>query len=106
MRRAIRWQRGDFITAPEISQMFGELIACGASCVGRAGAPIRSCWWSWAGRGTDGGCAARRQVRPQFLARRCACIWWDQPAIARRASNGGAFHPLWRRSTTLPEGRR
>ena len=33
--------RGDFTTAPEISQMFGELIgACLADCWGRAGKPL------------------------------------------------------------------
>ncbi len=45
---------GDFITAPEISQMFGELIgACLADCWARAGSPLNICYVELGpGRGT------------------------------------------------------
>lgn len=46
--------RGDFITAPEISQMFGEMVgACLADCWARAGKPEGACYVELGpGRGT------------------------------------------------------
>ena len=60
MRRATRSARdGDFTTAPEISQMFGELV----------GAALADCW---AARGGAGGCRlCRARPGPRDACRRC-----------------------------------
>ena len=63
---------GDFITAPEISQMFGELIGLWCVEVWRLmGAPAAyPSGRAWPGpRNPDERCVARRQVAPDFSPR-------------------------------------
>jgi NADH dehydrogenase [ubiquinone] 1 alpha subcomplex assembly factor 7 len=100
---------GDFITAPEISQMFGELI--GLWCIDaweRAGAPDPFLLVELGpGRGAlmaDAMRAAR--VRPQFVAAmRLHLVEISQPLRALQEQRLGAFHPLWHQDlTTLPDG--
>ncbi len=77
--------RGDFITAPEISQMFGELIGLWMAAVWKQmGAPenIRIVELG-PGRGTlDEGCAARRAGDAGFPRRTGAASGRDQPGAA------------------------
>jgi NADH dehydrogenase [ubiquinone] 1 alpha subcomplex assembly factor 7 len=100
---------GDFVTAPEISQMFGELI--GLWCVDaweRAGAPDPFLLVELGpGRGTLMADALRAaKVRPQFLsAMRLHLVEISQPLRALQEEKLGAFHPLWHDDlTTLPDG--
>jgi NADH dehydrogenase [ubiquinone] 1 alpha subcomplex assembly factor 7 len=100
---------GDFVTAPEISQMFGELI--GLWCVDaweRAGAPDPFLLVELGpGRGTLMADTLRAaKVRPQFLsALRLHLVEISQPLRILQEGNLGAFHPLWHDDlTTLPEG--
>ncbi len=100
---------GDFITAPEISQMFGELI--GLWCVDaweRAGAPDPLLLVELGpGRGTllaDALRAAR--VRPAFRsAMRLHLVEISRPLRAIQEQKLGTFRLLWHDDlTTLPEG--
>ena len=100
---------GDFVTAPEISQMFGELI--GLWCVDaweKAGAPDPFLLVELGpGRGTlmtDALRAAR--VRPRFLsAMRLHLIEISRPLREAQDKCLGQFHPLWHDDlTTVPEG--
>jgi len=61
---------GDFTTAPEISQMFGELVgACLADCWQRAGAPARAIYAELGpGRGTLAADALRLMRTAGFVA--------------------------------------
>ncbi|HEY3146746.1 MAG TPA: SAM-dependent methyltransferase [Dongiaceae bacterium] len=100
---------GDFVTAPEISQMFGELI--GLWCVDaweRAGAPDPFLLVELGpGRGTLMADALRAaRVRPQFLsAMRLHLVEISRPLRAVQEGRLGAFHPLWHDDlTTLPDG--
>jgi NADH dehydrogenase [ubiquinone] 1 alpha subcomplex assembly factor 7 len=100
---------GDFITAPEISQMFGELI--GLWCVDaweKAGAPDPFLLVELGpGRGTLMTDALRAaKVRPQFLsAMRLHLVEISRPLREAQAARLGAFHPLWHDDlTTVPEG--
>ena len=102
-------QAGDFITAPEISQMFGELI--GLWCVDaweRAGAPDPFLLVELGpGRGTFMADALRAaKVRPAFLsALRLHLVEISRPLRDVQEQRLGAFHPLWHDdTTTLPEG--
>ncbi len=100
---------GDFVTAPEISQMFGELI--GLWCVDaweKAGAPDPFLLVELGpGRGTlmtDALRAAR--VRPGFLsAMRLHLVEISRPLREAQDNRLGQFHPLWHGDlTTVPEG--
>ena len=100
---------GDFITAPEISQMFGELI--GLWCVDaweRAGAPDPFLLVELGpGRGTLMADALRAaKVRPQLLsAMRLHLVEISRPLREAQEHRLGAFHPLWHDdTTTLPDG--
>jgi NADH dehydrogenase [ubiquinone] 1 alpha subcomplex assembly factor 7 len=100
---------GDFVTAPEISQMFGELI--GLWCVDaweKAGAPDPFLLVELGpGRGTLMTDALRAaKVRPQFLsALRLHLMEISQPLRALQEEKLGALHPLWHDDlTTLPDG--
>ena len=99
----------DFITAPEISQMFGELI--GLWCVDaweRAGAPDPFLLVEMGpGRGTLMADALRAaRVRPAFLsAMRLHLVEISRPLRDAQEQRLGAFHPLWHDDlTTLPDG--
>jgi NADH dehydrogenase [ubiquinone] 1 alpha subcomplex assembly factor 7 len=99
----------DFITAPEISQMFGELI--GLWCVDaweRAGAPDPFLLVELGpGRGTLMADALRAaKVRPQFLAAmRLHLVEISRPLREAQEQRLGAFHPLWHDDlTTVPDG--
>ena len=85
--------RGDFITAPEISQMFGELIGLWMAAVWQQmGAPenVRVVELG-PGRGThDGRRAARGQDRPGFPRRHRRCIWSRSARCCRRCSSRSA----------------
>jgi NADH dehydrogenase [ubiquinone] 1 alpha subcomplex assembly factor 7 len=100
---------GDFVTAPEISQMFGELI--GLWCVDaweKAGAPDPFLLVELGpGRGTLMADALRAaKVRPAFLsALRLHLVEISRPLRALQEERLGSFHPLWHDDlTTLPEG--
>ena len=84
--------RGDFITAPEISQMFGELIGLWAAAVWQQmGSPenVRLVELG-PGRGTMMLDALRAaQVMPDFRAARRRCIW---SRSARRCEAPAAAH--------------
>ena len=99
----------DFVTAPEISQMFGELI--GLWCVDaweRAGAPDPFLLVELGpGRGTLMADALRAaKVRPAFLsAMRLHLVEISRPLRDAQEQRLGAFHPLWHDdTTTLPDG--
>ena len=103
-RRAIRWApAGDFVTAPEISQMFGELI--GLWCVDaweQAGAPDPFLLVELGpGRGTLMADALRAaRVRPAFLsALRLHLVEISRPLRETQEQRLGAFHPLWHDDT-------
>ena len=100
---------GDFITAPEISQMFGELV--GLWCIDaweRAGAPDPFLLVELGpGRGTLMTDALRAaKVRPQFLsAMRLHLVEISRPLREQQEQRLGAFHPLWHDDlSTLPDG--
>ena len=100
---------GDFITAPEISQMFGELI--GLWCVDaweKAGAPDPFLLVELGpGRGTLMADALRAaRVRPQFLsAMRLHLVEISRPLRAMQEERLSGFHPLWHDDQmTLPDG--
>jgi len=100
---------GDFVTAPEISQMFGELI--GLWCVDaweKAGAPDPFLLVELGpGRGTLMADALRAaKVRPQFLsATRLHLVDISRPLRAMQEQRLASFHPLWHDDlTTLPDG--
>ncbi len=100
---------GDFITAPEISQMFGELI--GLWCVDtweRAGAPDSFLLVEMGpGRGTLMADALRAaRVRPRFLsAMRLHLVEISRPLRALQAERLGTFQPQWHDDlTTVPAG--
>jgi NADH dehydrogenase [ubiquinone] 1 alpha subcomplex assembly factor 7 len=102
-------RQGDFITAPEISQMFGELI--GLWCVDaweKAGAPDPFLLVELGpGRGTLMADALRAaKVRPRFLsAMRLHLVEISLPLREVQERRLGTFHPLWHDdATTLPEG--
>ena len=73
--------RGDFTTAPEISQMFGEMVGAAlADCWQRAGAPAEAVYVELGpGRGTLAGDALRVHARrricrvPSISSRRARC---------------------------------
>ncbi len=101
--------KGDFVTAPEISQMFGELI--GLWCVDtweRLGQPDPFLLVELGpGRGTlmeDALRAAR--VRPEFgRAMRLHLVEISAPLRALQAQRLGAFHPAWHDDVAaLPDG--
>jgi len=101
--------KGDFTTAPEISQMFGELV--GLWCVDaweRAGAPDPFLLVELGpGRGTllaDALRAAR--VRAAFLtAMRLHLVEISRPLRAMQERRLGAFRPQWHDDlTTVPDG--
>jgi NADH dehydrogenase [ubiquinone] 1 alpha subcomplex assembly factor 7 len=101
--------KGDFVTAPEISQMFGELI--GLWCVDaweKAGAPDPFLLVELGpGRGTLMADALRAaRVQPQFLsAMRLHLVEISRPLRATQEARLSAFHPLWHDDlTTLPDG--
>ena len=80
--------RGDFITAPEVSQMFGELIGAWAAAVWQQmGSPERVQLIELGpGRGTLMADALRAaQALPQFHAALSVASGRDQPGIARSA---------------------
>ncbi|MGH6892305.1 MAG: class I SAM-dependent methyltransferase [Dongiaceae bacterium] len=100
---------GDFVTAPEISQMFGELI--GLWCVDlweKAGAPDPFLLVELGpGRGTLMADALRAaRVRPNFLsAIRLHLVEISRPLRAMQEARLGGFHPLWHDDLTgVPEG--
>ena len=104
---------GDFITAPEISQMFGELIGLWmASVWQQMGAPenVRLVELG-PGRGThDGRRTAGGNKVPGFLTRHRAASGRDQPDTAAPAAGAdGNARPAGRcgtqRSMTCPAGR-
>ncbi len=101
--------KGDFVTAPEISQMFGELI--GLWCVDaweKAGVPDPFLLVELGpGRGTLMADALRAaKVRPAFLsALRLHLVEISRPLRAVQEQRLGAFHPRWHDDlTTLPDG--
>src|SRR5690242_9233514 len=100
---------GDFVTAPEISQMFGELV--GLWCIDaweRAGTPDPFLLVELGpGRGTLMTDALRAaKVRPQFLsAMRLHLVEISGPLREQQEQRLGAFHPLWHDDlSTLPDG--
>jgi len=100
---------GDFTTAPEISQMFGEMI--GLWCVDtwqRLGAPQEiNLVELGPGRGSLMADALRAaKLAPDFLAAiRLHLVEISLPLRERQAANLQAFHPQWHDSIeTLPAG--
>ena len=96
--------RGDFTTAPEISQMFGELIGAWAAYVHGADGPAGSAasWWSSGpGRGTLMADALRalRAAAPACCASSTAPRR-DQPGAAGRAGARARRAPARRPGTT------
>lgn len=101
--------RGDFVTAPEISQMFGELI--GLWCVDaweRLGQPDPFLLVELGpGRGTLMADALRAaRVRPEFgRAMRLHLVEISAPLRALQGQQLGAFHPIWHDDlAALPDG--
>ena len=100
---------GDFTTAPEISQMFGELL--GLWCVEtwtRMGAPAPFVLAEFGpGRGTLMADALRAaRVRPAFLdAMRLHLVETSAPLRAAQAERLAAHRPHWHdTAATLPDG--
>jgi NADH dehydrogenase [ubiquinone] 1 alpha subcomplex assembly factor 7 len=100
---------GDFVTAPEISQMFGEMI--GLWCVDlweKSGGPDPFLLVELGpGRGTLMADALRAaRVRPEFLrAMRLHLVEISGPLRAQQAQRLGAFAPAWHDDVTaLPAG--
>ena len=80
---------GDFITAPEVSQMFGELI--GAWCAhtwAQMASPERVCLVEMGpGAGhPDEGSAARCFRRQKRLPKRWRCIWWRSVIVCAKSN--------------------
>ena len=107
--------RGDFITAPEISQMFGELIGLWMAAVWQQmGAPATVRLVELGpGRGTLMADALRAaEGRAGIPRRRRACIWSRSARRCRRSSEQTLRERRRRRSTgtprstTCPTGRR
>ena len=101
--------RGDFVTAPEISQMFGELV--GLWCVDtweRLGQPDPFLLVELGpGRGTLMADALRAaRVRPEFgQAMRLHLVEISAPLRALQAQQLGAFQPTWHDDLArLPDG--
>ncbi len=101
--------RGDFVTAPEVSQMFGELIGLWCVETWRAmGAPARLVLAELGpGRGTLLGDALRAaRVAPDFLA--AAELHLVEISAALRARQGATladYRPAWHtRIEDVPEG--
>ncbi|HEX2115133.1 MAG TPA: SAM-dependent methyltransferase [Alphaproteobacteria bacterium] len=101
---------GDFITAPEISQMFGELIGAWAAAVWRAigqPMPVRLVELG-PGRGTLMADALRAVAKaaPDFRAAADLHLVEINPALrARQAEALGAARPAWHESiATIPAG--
>ncbi len=85
---------GDFTTAPEISQMFGELVGAAlADCWKRAGAPEEAIY---AELGTGQGNAGRGCATADAVGRvsRRGAFCRNQPHAARPAGEGGPGRPL------------
>lgn len=111
-RRADPFGRGgDFVTAPEISQIFGELI--GAWCVAvweRSGAPARFVLAELGpGRGTLMADALRAaRLRPAFLAAAEMHLVETSPVLRRAqeaALSGSGMTPVWHDDVSgLPAG--
>ncbi|MDY0883888.1 class I SAM-dependent methyltransferase [Dongia soli] len=102
-------RQGDFITAPEISQMFGEMI--GFWCVDtwhRLGSPSRFRLIELGpGRGTLMADALRAaRLAPDFLgAFDLHLVEISQPLIATQGQALGAYHPQWHETLdTVPAG--
>lgn len=100
---------GDFITAPEISQMFGELI--GLWCVDtwtRLGKPAPfNLIELGPGRGTLMADALRAaKLAPDFLAALCLhLVEVNAALIAAQAERLAAFNPVWHKTLdNLPQG--
>src|SRR5664279_4661802 len=87
-------REGDFTTAPEVSQMFGELLGLWAASVWKAiGSPPLP-------RHHDGGCIARAAGAAAALSVAERPSGRDQSGAARQAKGhavGGAQHRLARR---------
>lgn len=101
--------KGDFVTAPEISQMFGEML--GLWCVDfweRLGGPSPFLLVELGpGRGTLMADALRAaRVRPEFRrALRLHLVEISRPLRAAQAEALGAFDPVWHDDlATLPPG--
>ncbi|MGV8841403.1 MAG: class I SAM-dependent methyltransferase [Bauldia sp.] len=104
-------QGGDFVTSPEISQVFGELIGLWAVATWEAmGAPSRFVFAELGpGRGTLMADALRAaRIRPKFLAAATVALVEISPRL--RAAQAEALAPLdvepvWRdRVDDLPDG--
>jgi len=104
---------GDFTTAPEISQMFGELVGLWCVAVWQSmGSPPRLCLAELGpGRGTLMADALRAaRLRPAFRAAAAVHLVETSPVLrARQAETLRAaepgFEPVWHESvSTLPEG--
>ncbi len=100
---------GDFITAPEVSQMFGELIGLWCvDCWSRLGMPARIALVELGpGRGTLMADALRAaRVRPAFLESMALHLVETSPALrARQAEALEAWRPSWHeRVDDLPAG--
>ncbi|HIM46274.1 MAG TPA: class I SAM-dependent methyltransferase [Alphaproteobacteria bacterium] len=100
---------GDFVTAPEISQVFGELIGLWCAATWRTmGAPDRVRLVELGpGRGTLMADAMRATKRvPEFLAAADIHLIETSPALRRRQHGVlAALHPMWHeRFAEVPEG--
>ena len=96
---------GDFVTAPEISQMFGELVgACLADLWDRAGRPGGACYVELGpGRGTLAA-DALRAMRPAGLDPAVELV--ETSPVLRRAQAGRGLERELARRYFLPPGRR
>src|SRR5258707_1323440 len=83
-------REGDFTTAPEVSQMFGELLGLWAASVWKAigSPPLLRLIELGPGRGTMMA-DALRPLRTGRRAAGCCCRRWSAPPPSARCSNGG-----------------